>query len=363
MKILYVIDHLGGGGAEQQFVHIVKNAGAEKSVYLTVTGGVRAADLGDTPVSSGYGRRMPLRAVIELKKLIESERPDIVHAFLMYSCFVTALALKLSRHKPVFIAQEFSPPEEILKVVRFASLKRMLLKFTYGAADKVVNVSEGVKERFVSGGYASEDKVRVIHDGLDIGALKALPERYALRTKLGLLGKCLYVSYVGALAEWKGAGHLIGAFREIVSPDMRLMIIGSGIHEEVFKDMARGDSRIEFLGYRKDAVEYIKTSDIFVLPSAFEGLPNTVIEAMVVGTPVIASDIPGVRMELIEDNVNGLLIPLRDKDALKKAISKLAGDKTQRERLAEESSRRAEHFRIERMVKDYEDLYAGYRES
>lgn len=360
VKILFVIDHLGGGGAEQQFVNIVNNVSAEKYVYLTEGKGIRAEDLDRAvPVGGGHGKRTPVRSTLELKGIVDSFKPDIVHAFLMYSCFITALCLKISRHKPLFIAQEFSPPEEILAEVAFPSLKKTLLKLSYRKASLIITVSRAGAESFARDGYVSEPgKTRFIYDGLDIDRLNRLEPKQALREKLGLSEQNFYITFVGSLVRRKGVEYLIRAFKSIEAPHLRLIIIGEGPQRTALAEMAGDDPRIEFLGYRKNGTEYIKASDIFVLPSLYEGLPNVIIEAMAVGTPVIATEVSGIP-ELIEEDVNGLLVPPKAEDSLREAILRLVNGGDRVNRLVAASLEKAGYFSVLRMARDYENLYHG----
>jgi glycosyltransferase involved in cell wall biosynthesis len=358
MRVLFVIDHLGGGGAEQQFVQIANGVSAEKTVYLTEGGGTRAGDLhGDIPVAGGRGRRTPLRSALELRRLIEDRKPDIVHAFLMYSCFVTALSLTMARRHPVFIAQEFSSPAEILDEVRLPALKKALLKFAYRKARKVVTVSRAVRDDLVKKGFVADaGKAAFVHDGLDLRKYGGLQTREALRKKLGLSAGGCYLCFVGSLVERKGLRYLLEAFREVQEPGARLLVVGDGPGGQVFREMAAADRRVEFLGYRKNGAEYIKASDVLVLPSYYEGLPNVVMEAMVVGTPVIATEVFGTP-ELIEDNATGLLVPPRDKDSLREAMGRMIADPPLRSRLSGEAAKKAGYYSVGRMIGEYEEIY------
>jgi glycosyltransferase involved in cell wall biosynthesis len=363
MRILYVIDHLRGGGGEQQFIHIVNNVDAEKFVYLTEDRGTRFESLNRAiPLKGGYGKRVFMKSILELKKVMESYRPDIVHAFLMYSSFLTALSTRISRHKLLFIAQEFSPPGEILKEVKWAVLKKSLLKFSYSLADRVLTVSKASKQSFVDDGYVrGEGKVDFIYDGLDLTKYSMLESRDVLRQRIGLSSQYFYISFVGSLVHRKGVEYLIKAFMDINNRNIRLMIVGDGPNGDIFRDMAKGDHRIDFLGYRKDAVSYIKASDLFILPSLYEGLPNAIIEAMFVGTPVIATNVSGIP-ELIEHNFNGLLVPPGDAKRLKEAALELIGNNELAARFAKESIKKATYFNVDRMIRDYENFYKRLQE-
>lgn len=358
MRILFVIDHLGKGGAEQQFVQIANGIRADKAVFLTEAGGVRTSALHkDIPSFGGHGRRTPLRTVFELKSIIDHWRPDIVHACLMYSCFVVALSLKLSKNHPALIVQEFSSPEEILNEVKFPAIKKTLLRFAYRRAQKVLTVSRSVMEEIIEKGFVADArKASYIHDGLDLGKFMSMEPREKLREQLGLSSGECYLTFVGSLVERKGVRYLIEAFREVPEESARLLVVGEGPEAPLMKRMAQGDERIVFLGYKENGVEYIRASDIFVLPSFYEGLPNVIIEALLVGTPVIATNVSGVP-EIIEDDVTGLLVKPRDKKSLRHAMIRMIADPSLRVRLAEEAIKKADYFGVERMLTQYEALY------
>jgi len=358
MKILYVIDHLGGGGAEQQFVNIANNVKAEKLVYLAEKGGIREKDLNEKiPLKGKYGRRRPLKSIIELGSLIKTYRPDIVHAFLMYSCFITALAVRISKYKPVFVAEEFSSPADILEEVRFPGFKKLFLKHAYKKADAVLTVSKAVAADILNGGFIKDpSKIKVVYDGLDLKKYALLEDKEILRNRLSFLKDTFYICFVGSLVKRKGLEHLISAFKEIKNEGLKLLIIGDGPYRDVLLNMAK-DPRIEFPGYRTDAALYIKASDLFVLPSLYEGLPNVIIEAMAVGTPVLATEVSGIP-ELIEHDINGYLVPPADEEALKKAIMELMENSALRNRYIGESLEKVRYFSLERMVGDYEKLYS-----
>jgi len=359
-RILFVIDHLGGGGAEQQFVNIVNNSRSEKAVYLTVDRGVRLGHIDSAvKVAGGYGSRTPMRTVLELRRIINSFRPDIVHACLMYSTFVTAMSLKLPGYRPVFVSHEFSSPEEILAEVRLPYIKKALLRVAYSEADHVLTIAEAVRKTFVTDGYVSDEaKTACIYDGLDLASLDHLETMDDLRSRLGLVEGVFYLCFAGSLVKRKGVRELINAFTAIDRKDMRLLVLGDGPEAETLKAMSRGDSRVEFLGFRSNASEYIKASDLFVLPSLYEGLPNVIIEAMAVGTPVLSTSVSGIP-ELIENEVSGRLVPPSDVHALRDAMVELAGDRETLKRYSAESLKRSGFFSLERMARDYEKFHEG----
>ena len=109
--------------------------------------------------------------------------------------------------------------------------------------------------------------------------------------------------------------------------------------EAVLREAGLGD-RLRLLGYREDVAALLAAADIFVLPSHFEGLPMSVIEAMLCGLPVVATDIRGPREQVVEGDT-GLLVPMGDAGALRDAIARLAADPDLRHRMGEAGRDRA----------------------
>ena len=344
MKILYITDHLRGGGAEQQFAHIVNNIPAEKYIYLTEDKGIRLKTVNnDIPVSGGHGKRRLPKSIREIKEIIEDFKPDIVHSFLMYSCLVCALAIKISKIKPFFICQEFSSPEQILREVKFYHFKKFLIRMTYKMADMLITSSNEVKKEIIQEKYAHFSKTKVIAEGIELSKFSTLHSKEELKTKLKLCQNCVYFIYVGSLVGRKGVKYLIRAFNKINDDGLRLLIVGEGREKIELEKIAAGNPRIEFLGYKENAIEYIKASDVFVLPSMYEGLPNVIIEAMAVGMAVIATNVYGIK-DLIKNMVNGLLITAKDTDELKCAMETMLNDYQMRKIFADKSLRNVRYL-------------------
>lgn len=185
--------------------------------------------------------------------------------------------------------------------------------------------------------------IHAIGNGSDPARFRpALPEettRAEIRASLDTPPDRPVILMVGRLVAEKGYPELIEAMRDV---DAELWIVG----ERLASDHAGGidaavaaaesdavlKSRIRLLGYRSDVPELLRAADIFTLPSHREGMPRSIIEAMLAGLPVVATDIRGSREEVI-DGQTGLLVPLRDAKALAAALQRLAGDPALRTKL------------------------------
>ena len=166
-----------------------------------------------------------------------------------------------------------------------------------------------------------------------------LPERAALREELALAGNVLV--FAGRLGPQKDIDTLLEALVHV--PGVTLEIAGDGPERAALERRAGGlglDGRVRFLGSvpRDRVLRLFSAADVSVLPSAWENFPHTVVEALAVGCPVIATAVGGVP-EVVVDGDNGLLVPARDAQALAAAIARFFSDDALRERLAGAAAR------------------------
>jgi glycosyltransferase involved in cell wall biosynthesis len=143
------------------------------------------------------------------------------------------------------------------------------------------------------------------------------------------------VLVVARLDPDKGHRHLLAA--AALLPDVRFVLAGEGPERGALEALAselRIDERVRFLGHRSDIPQLLAACDVMALPSSFEGLPISVLEAMASGTAVVASNIGGVD-ELVHNNITGLLVESRDAPALARAIRRLVDDPALAARLAD----------------------------
>ncbi|SMF13859.1 Glycosyltransferase involved in cell wall bisynthesis [Alteromonadaceae bacterium Bs31] len=144
-------------------------------------------------------------------------------------------------------------------------------------------------------------------------------EVFALRHSLGVEDHQLLIGAVGRYNASKAWDTLIKAFKQLDKPDLILLFFGSGSQEQELKQLASGDQRIRFIGYRSDIKDLYQTFDLAACPSRFEPLPRVMLEAMDAGIPVIASDTGGCK-ELIED-YGGYIFRTDDIDDLVRVLT------------------------------------------
>lgn len=361
IKILFVTDHIGGGGAERQFLNLINNIDREQfepHMFITERKGDRFSELSkDIKV---YGlidseKRQTMRSLGLMRKIIVEIRPHIVQTWLDYSTFLTSLVLKTFHSKPLFIASHRTSTEELYNYeVRFGRLKKDLLVWAYKQASTVTTNSKFLMEQLRNYGI---EKIEVIYNGIHIDRFKKLFSKEELKKRLGLNPTIFYMIFAGSLVERKGIMYLLEAVKGIKRDHICLLIMGDGDLKEKIEVMIEKDQKILSLGYKRNAIEYIKAGDLLVLPSIYEGLPNVILEAMAVGTPVVATNVYGIP-ELIEDNVNGLLVPPGNVEELVRSIEQIIDNPDTAGKFAECSLEKVHYFTVERMTKEYEKLYA-----
>ncbi|GAB5098535.1 hypothetical protein YK56LOC_42520 [Caballeronia sp. HLA56] len=203
----------------------------------------------------------------------------------------------------------------------------------------MIAVSHYVRQHLISAGVPNT-RVHTIYDGIHKWHSKS---HSTLRTELGIEANATVACMVAMMRDEKGHEDLIEAVRPLAKPHMLLHVVlaGDGPEFARIKNLVHRlglETRIHMLGFRKDVPNILNGSDMFVLPTHREALGQAFIEAMAAGVPVIGTRVGGVP-ELIQDGVNGLLVPPRDPSALREAIGRMANDAGLRVRLGEEGRR------------------------
>jgi L-malate glycosyltransferase len=226
-----------------------------------------------------------------------------------------------------------------------------LQKTAYTAAHRVVANSHAAADRLRVEGVP-ESKIRVIPNGID-------PSAFAGRRYTGAARR---VGVIACLREEKRIDVLIAAAPKILaaSPDAEFVVTGDGTCRDLLIALARENGvlpRFRFLGHRDDVVQVLSELDVFVLPSRSEAFPNSIIEAMASGLPVVASAVGGIP-ELVSDGTTGHLVQAGNVDALADAVIGLLRDPARAEAFGRAGQRAIEAtYSFDRMVGEFEELY------
>ncbi len=230
-------------------------------------------------------------------------------------------------------------------------------------AAKIVCVSDGVRETLVRKGILPAICLTV-HNGIDCD--QGLHDANGIRAAWAFPDTAIVVGTVGQLVARKRVADLIQAVarlqRQNPARDLRLVVVGEGREAEPLARLAASlgiADRVRLTGFEPQPLRQVAAMDIFALCSASEGLPRVILEAMLAGRPVIASDIVGSR-ELVIPGETGLLYPGGDVAALTDAMARLSNDAALRRRMGEAGRRRVrEQFSIERYVAGVEAVLDG----
>ena len=225
-----------------------------------------------------------------------------------------------------------------------------LIQRLYTALATVVIVPSGYVGRFVRGWGSKSTKIRVVHN-----ALTEIPEieesREEAKRQLGFKGPL--VCTVSRLYGWKRVDDLLRMVPDFAN-DAVLAIVGDGPEQPALERFAAElglADRVRFVGRvaHRDVGLYLRAADVFVLNTSYEGLSHTLVEARVVGTPIVTTDIGGNR-EILTNEQNALLTPLGDHCAFVNAVNRLLTDRELSERLTGAGSEGLDHFAWDRLV-------------
>lgn len=300
-------------------------------------------------------------AITAVARLIDKYEPDIVHTHLQRGGLVGRLA---ARKKPVRVVhtehtytQEFKLANPLLHWTHLRA-KQVLNRWT----DRIIAVSDAVRDFLVNSKLVPADKVVTIYNGVSTKPPKVSEAAVeAFKSKFNLHKDDIIVGTIGALNMAKDPGTLIRAFARMAAKwqNLKLVIIGKGpllmASQKLVQNLGLSD-RVIFTGALEDICTPLKTFTIFTLPSRSEAFGLSLLEAMQMNLPIVATKVGGIP-EIIKDGYNGLLVPPGDPKALASALMKLLNDKALQRKLAAHHSEALEKFSATKMVRATEKIY------
>ncbi len=299
-----------------------------------------------------------LRSAIELARIIRDNRIEIVHAHLARDYTLAAFAMhKQEKARLVFTRHLLLPLKKFHRI-------------TFGSADCVIAVSESVARKLKEQKIFPHDKIRVVLNGIETERFNSHAHsigRADYLSNLNLNGAAHLVGITGELREHKGQEDFVRAAAGVRKrfADAHFLIAGED-RSEKREFRARLDDLISelklegyvhFTGWLGSVAEFLSVLDVFVSASRTEPFGLAIVEAMASGLSVVATRSEGA-LEIIEDDVSGKLVPVRDAEKMAEAICGLLSDERERRRLGENAQRAArERFDIKRMVDETEAIY------
>ena len=254
--------------------------------------------------------------VLELARLLKQEKPDLIVAH-GYRPLILSILLKPFYKVPIIVYSRGFTAEN-LKIRLYGKLYRTTMRLS----DLILAVSEGHKRILRDYGLAS-DKIQVIHNAVSVDAFqnsKMVDQGKEVFRKLNVPDESALVVSAGRLSPEKGHRYLVEAIGMLQgsSNKTHFVFCGEGPCQKELEKQSKdlGISGIcHFVGFRRDLKEIFQAMDLMVLPSLTEGLPNVVLEAFACAKPVVATDVGGVP-EIVEDGINGILVPPKRSDLL-----------------------------------------------
>jgi glycosyltransferase involved in cell wall biosynthesis len=345
INLLYLVETLGMGGAEMMIVNYIRALGSEHYrhyVYFFGHDGAVREKIEALDVPICMGKRMtsikqPVKFIIcllslirDLMKFIKINHIQIIQSHLGHANQLAVAVGKLSG-LPAFPTIHNTMP--FLDRRPYWDLRRYIRKIVdgiiYRVADQVLVVSQEIKDIIHKKFRIKKSKIVVLKNGIIFD--NSLSKPIDLEKEFLISGNTLKIITVGRLSYQKAMEIIIKAAAELEKQGMHdffVMILGEGEErkqlEALIKDL-RVENCVKLLGIRHDVIGLMKASDIFVIPSRYEGLSIAMIEAMACGLPIVASDAPGLN-SYIEQGHNGILFPIGDYKALADCILRLAED-------------------------------------
>lgn len=369
--MLLVISTLEGGGAERVVTYLLRFLHRrlvaptlvllqEKIDYVhEIPPDVRVIAL-----TQGSIRNVP-RLVAGLVRVLREESPEVVLSFLTFANFLTILAHGLVGAGIALLVSERNHLSRSLEHVCLGGIKKLLARGLYRRPQKFLCVSKGVAHDLTACFGVAPERCQVVYNPCDLEGI-ATRGREAAEHPWFTDNIPVFVA-VGRLTEQKNYPLLLKAValarREAF---FRLMILGEGEQRRKLEAMAQflGIARdVAFLGFRQNPFAYLARARGLVLSSSWEGFPNVLLEAMALAVPVVATRCPSGPEEIITHGVDGLLVPVDAPPALAAAMTVLATDNDLASRLGAAGRRRAEDFRVARIMRQYETVIAGAGEA
>ncbi len=352
LSIAHVGDSMEMGGAEKltaTLCRLQRDQGHTASVHCLYRLGV----LGEELRVEGFEVVLHhpssfFQLVRGLYRSFRRSRPDVVHCHNATAAIMAALPARLAGVKTVIVTRHglVKPPYQMRRELKFALASRL--------CDWIVGVCEGTRTNLLAAPFAARDRIIQIYNGACPANAQAVPQ-----PKKGFT-----LVHVGRLAPLKDHATLLQAIAPTRKhhPDVQLWIVGGGPLEFSLRrltDELGLNECVTFFGEQADVSPFLLAADLFVNSSVTEGLPVSLLEAMSLGLPAVATDVGGMG-EIARLSGAVTLVPPSDPDSMARALCQAATGRQKLPKLGQLASHCYEqYFRPERMFEDYMSLYKG----
>jgi glycosyltransferase involved in cell wall biosynthesis len=356
LSTLQIDDRIAWGGGQSQVLHLLKglNDASHHAELVTRPGSVlgkRAGEIGVTVHTIPMRGEADLFSAWKIARIVRSGDFDIVHMHAAHAHTLGALACALNSSPKCVVSRRVVFP------IKTGPLGLATIKYRY-RINAYIAVCGAAKEALVSAGVDPR-MIHVVHSGV---VPPCAIEGKDVRAEFGIAPRQRLVGTVGELVEAKGQRHLIAAVPLILKkrPETKFMIVGGGRLETELKNrvsrLGVADSFV-FAGFRDDVGNCLEAFDMFVLPSDMEGLNNSIVEAMMMGKPVAASNVGGIP-EIVKHGETGLLFAPGKPTLLAEAVLDLLNNPEKASALASAGREYAMgHLTADKMIESTISVY------
>ena len=355
--ITHLIQSLDSGGCENMLLRTLPLVNKFEHIIITLHDKGELAktfqEKGITVISINQNNLVDINSYKRLLNIIKSLKPSLIITYLIHADLVGRIVLQALQN---------------IKVIPFLRTTynhkkywqaRLFEKLSKGMVNQYLANSESVKDFYIKQIGVTRNKVTVIPNGIDTDYFDKIPKDQTLRKKLGIHDDDIVLISVANLHVNKGHKFLLEAFESLYKNhgNIKLLLIGDGTEKEnLLKQIKNYNSKnsILFLGTRNDVPKLLKISDIFVLPTIFEGMSNAIMEAMACELPIITTNIPE-NLSILNNN-SALLIPSKNTHALLQSINKLITNSKLRRSLGKNAKRKIiSSFNLNKIARNLSD--------
>jgi len=362
LNIVHLIPALGIGGAEKIILDFCKLYNKEVYAITVAYWGDNEAlleplrDTGVRVVKLNLIKVISLDSVKKIAGLLKEVSADLIHTHLIDADFLGFLSAKLAGISIVMSIHSYPFPHKKTHCGRYW----LMSKFT----NRVVCVSETVKKYLMTHSRIPSQKIAVVYNGININRFSFRypeSEKMKLRNDLGIKEGYRIIGNVSRLVPDKGQEYLLRAVPAILKEHLKtiFLIIGDGELRGMLIRLAKElkiEENVIFTGTRDDIPALLNIMDIFVFPTFNEALGISVLEAMAMGKPVVATNDAAIP-EIVEHGREGFLVAPGELEVLIKTILKLFSKDVCLEEIGKTAQKRAQYFSMEKMVQGIEQVY------
>lgn len=364
IKILFILDVLEFGGAQRVSLNILRFLNRSRFTPLLTLlkgkGNYMKMLPQDVTVYNLNLKRARF-GVFDLVRILKITRPHIVFSTVNYIDEVVNVALRIYAGSYKLILRSPNFPSQ--NIHKYPVYVRLISRWSYNKADMVVASTKAMKSDLQLIFDLPLEKVKLVHNPVDLQLISSLSKKSVEEKLFHTEGDDYHpvIVSMGRLTEQKGFTYLIRAFKMVQNElPSKLVIIGDGAQKRDLENLTESLGIAEdviFLGLQSNPYKYLVNSDLFVLSSLWEGFPNSLVEAMACGIPVISTDCPSGPSEIITPGIDGLLVPPGNPEALASVVLKVLNDKKLSIKMAMTGKKRVKDFNASYIVEEYERLF------